>query len=211
MTTSNHRPYSYPAGRIDIPSGTSRQGAVKYTDWAIGDFLRRAATHPWFRDTLFVLTADHGASARGTVSIPIEKYRIPLIVYAPAHVRRGRFDRLMSQIDVPPTLLGLLNASYTGKFFGHDVFRTPPAEDRAYVANYQTLGYLKAGRLVTLMPKRKVDVSAWPAGLGLDPGPGSFTDEELRREAISGYESAAYVFRHGLYKDEERNREKPAS
>ena len=42
MTTSNHRPYTYPDNRVDIPSGSGRDGAVKYTDWAIGDFIRQA-------------------------------------------------------------------------------------------------------------------------------------------------------------------------
>ena len=48
MTTSNHRPYTYPENRIDIPSGTGRSGAVKYTDYAIGDFIKKAKTKPWF-------------------------------------------------------------------------------------------------------------------------------------------------------------------
>jgi phosphoglycerol transferase MdoB-like AlkP superfamily enzyme len=206
MTTSNHRPYSYPAGRIDIPSGTGRAGAVKYTDHAIGEFLRQAKSRPWFADTIFVLTADHGASARGTVNIPIEKYRIPVIVWSPAHVKPQRIDRLASQIDIPPTLLGLLNSSHTSKFFGHDVMRSPAADDRAFVANYQTLGYMKAGRIVTLRPKRKVAVEPLPAALGLPADRGGVSDDTLRREAIGQYESAAYVFRNGLYRDEERNR-----
>src|SRR5258705_1972692 len=138
MTTSNHRPYTYPPGRIDIPSGTGRSGAVKYTDYAVGEFLRKAKSHPWFRDTIFVITADHGASARGTSQIPLAKYRIPLFVYSPAHVKPGRFDRLMSQIDLGPTLLGLLDMGYSSKFYGHDVFRAPPGDDRALVGNYQT-------------------------------------------------------------------------
>ncbi len=205
MTTSNHRPYSYPEGRIDIPSGSGRSGAVKYTDYAIGEFLRQAKGRPWFADTVFVITADHGASARGTVNIPVEKYRIPVIVHSSAHIRPQRVDRLVSQIDVPPTLLGLLNMSYTSKFFGHDVMRSPVADDRAFVANYQTLGYMKAGRIVTLRPKRKVNVEPLPAILGLPADRGDLTDDDLCREAIGQYESAAYVFRHGLYNDEERN------
>jgi phosphoglycerol transferase MdoB-like AlkP superfamily enzyme len=50
MSTSNHRPFLYPPGRIDIPSGESREGAVKYTDYAIGKFLRDSRSKPWFRN-----------------------------------------------------------------------------------------------------------------------------------------------------------------
>jgi len=208
MTTSNHRPYTYPKGRIDIPSGTGRSGAVKYTDYAIGEFLRQAKTRPWFKDTIFVITADHGASARGTSKIPVVRYRVPLFVYSPAHVAPGRFDRLMSQIDIGPTLLGLLEIGYSSKFYGHDVLREAPAEDRAFVGNYQTLGYIKDGRMVTLMPGRKVAIDPLPAELGL-PRPTDVSDERLRKEAIALYQSASALYNGGLLKDEEANRVQP--
>ena len=83
MTTSNHRPYTFPAGRGPWPQGR-RESAVAYTDWAIGDFLRRASTHAWFRHTLFVITADHCASSGGIAALPAFRYRIPLWIYAPA-------------------------------------------------------------------------------------------------------------------------------
>ena len=209
MTTSNHRPYTYPAGRIDIPSGTGRSGAVKYTDYAIGEFLRKAKERAWFDDTVFVITADHGASARGTQQIPLARYRIPLMIYSPKHVAPGHFDRLMSQIDIGPTLLGLMNMGYSSKFFGHDVFQSPPETDRALVGNYQTLGYMKDGRLVTLTPGRKVAVTDLPAELGL-PGPGRMTDKRLAEEAISLYQSASALYNGGLQRDEEMNRAPPS-
>ncbi len=208
LTTSNHRPYTFPEGRIDLPSGVNRAGAVKYTDYAVGRFLEQAKAHAWFADTVFVITADHGASARGTTQIPLLKYRVPVFIYSPAHVRPGRFERLMSQIDIPPTLLGLLEMGYSSKFYGHDVFRALPASDRALVANYQTLGYMKDGRLVTLQPKQKVSVEDLPAELGLPP-PGAMATERLREEAVSLYQSAAMVYRGGFQKDEELNRHAP--
>ena len=201
MTTSNHRPYTYPPGRIDIPSGTGRDGAVKYSDYAIGHFLAQARQHPWFEDTLFVITADHGASARGTMRIPIDKYLIPLFIYSPKHVAPARVERLMSQIDIPPTLLGLLGFDYYSKFFGRDVLASPPQSDRAFVANYQSLGYLRGDRLVLLSPKRKAEVFSadrrWNAI-------GPVSDPAVLREAIAFYSAASFVFRNGLYRDEEQ-------
>ena len=67
MTTSNHRPYTYPQGRIDIPSPGGREGAVKYTDYAIGRFIDQAKTKPWFKETLFVIVADHCEIGRAHV------------------------------------------------------------------------------------------------------------------------------------------------
>jgi phosphoglycerol transferase MdoB-like AlkP superfamily enzyme len=214
MTTSNHRPYTYPAGRIDIPSGSGREGAVKYADYAIGHLLAEARKHAWFDDTVFVITADHGANARGTVNIPVDKYQIPVFFYAPKHLKPQRVDRLMSQIDIAPTLLGVLGVDYYSKFFGRDILHAPPAGDRAFVANYQTLGYLKGGHMVVLRPQKpaqafQVDERELPAAPVQDP--------VLAREATAFYQNAAYVFRNGLYRDEEqiapnlRRSQEPAS
>ena len=182
MTTSNHRPYTYPPGRIDIPSGSGREGAVKYTDWAIGYLFEQARKRAWFKDTVFVITADHGASARGTAQIPVDRYLIPLFVYAPAHIAPGRIDRLMSQIDIAPTLLGLLEFGYRSKFLGRDVLRSAPDTDRAFVGNFQTLAYLKGDRITVLQPKRKVDQYRLEQGRVYRPIP---ADPGLRREAIA--------------------------
>jgi phosphoglycerol transferase MdoB-like AlkP superfamily enzyme len=201
MTTSNHRPYTYPAGRIDIPSGSSREGAVKYTDYAVGKFLRDARSRPWFDDTLFVITADHGANARGGSRIPVDRYLIPLFVYAPKHVQPRRVDRLMSQIDIPPTVLGLLDFRYYSKFFGRDVLHSPLQSDRAFVANYQTLGYIRGDRMVLLQPKRKAEVFRVDRAMSIVE---AVDDQQALREAISFYSVASYVFRNGLYSDEEQ-------
>lgn len=201
MTTSNHRPYTYPAGRIDIPSGTGRAGAVKYSDYAIGRFLARARAKPWFDDTLFVITADHGANARGTSRIPVDKYLIPVFMYAPKHVAPGRVERLMSQIDVPPTVLGLLDFDYYSKFFGRDVLHSAPQTDRAFVANYQTLGYLTRDRMVLLQPRRKVEVFRVDRDKNIIA---AIEDARAVREAIAFYSVASYVFHSGLYRDEEQ-------
>jgi phosphoglycerol transferase MdoB-like AlkP superfamily enzyme len=201
MTTSNHRPYTYPAGRIDIASGTGREGAVKYTDYAIGYLIEQASKRPWFKDTVFVITADHGASARGTAQIPVEKYLIPVFVYAPAHIAPRRVDRLMSQIDIPPTLLGLLDFRYYTKFLGRDLLSAPPETDRAFVGNFQTLAYLKDDRIAVLQPKRKIDLYRLEQGRNYVPLP---AETAITREAIAYYQVASYLFRKGLYLDEEQ-------
>ncbi|HJS37024.1 MAG TPA: LTA synthase family protein [Burkholderiales bacterium] len=201
MTTSNHQPFTYPEGRIDIPPGTGRGGAVKYSDYAIGRFLEKARARPWFADTLFVITADHGASARGSAQIPVGRYRIPLLVYAPGLVAPARVDRLMSQIDIAPTLLGLLEIDYYSKFLGRDLLRAPPGTDRAFVANYQTLGFIREGRIALLEPKRGVRVFELDAQGRVG---GRASDPELEREAIAWYQVASHAFRSGLYRDEEQ-------
>jgi signal transduction histidine kinase len=141
MTTSNHRPYVYPGGHIDIPSKTGRDGAVKYTDWAIGDFLTRAARRPWFKDTLFIIVADHNASVAGKQSLPPNKYRIPALLYWPAKLAPRRIEVMASQIDLPPTVLALLGIRTGGVFFGQDLLGPAPEPKRvipSLILDYNT-------------------------------------------------------------------------
>jgi phosphoglycerol transferase MdoB-like AlkP superfamily enzyme len=197
MTVSNHRPFTYPEGRIDIPSHTSREGAVKYTDYAIGKFISDARKTDWFDSTVFVIVADHCARSDGKSELPINKYRIPLMMYSPAHVHPGRMDRLMSQIDIGPTLLGMLNFSYTSKFYGYDIFKLETGRERAFISTYQSLGYLKHDTLILLQPQQKkftlipnMDGSAEQVS----------ENPRLLREAIAWYQSASYGFKNGLMK-----------
>ncbi|MCB1136907.1 MAG: LTA synthase family protein, partial [Chlamydiia bacterium] len=150
MTTSNHRPYTYPEGRIDIPSKTGRTGGVKYADFALRDLIDRAQAEPWFDNTILVITADHTASSAGKTDLTPEKYHIPLFIYAPKIIEPKRMSGLCSQIDIPPTILGMLHLSYDSRFFGQNLLEQSP--QRAFIANYQKLGYLTPDRLTILKP-----------------------------------------------------------
>ncbi len=195
MTTSNHRPFTYPAGRIDIASPGGREGGVKYTDYAIGEFIAQARRKPWFADTLFIITADHCAAVAGKTRLPVGSYRIPLILYAPGMVPAGVNTRLASQIDVPPTILDLLGAAGDDHFFGQGLFEEAGLPARAFVSNYQELGYYKDDMLTVLLPKRRVEA------FRVDPRTFAATaaepDPRLTDEAIAYYQSASRAFRVG--------------
>lgn len=190
MTTSNHRPFTYPEGRIDIPSGKGRDGAVKYTDWAIGRFIDEASRKPWFGQTLFVFVADHTSHGRGRSDLPPENYRIPMVIYAPGVVPARHVDSVASQIDVAPTVLGLLNLPYTSRFFGQDILTEGRLHQRALMANYLTVGYMEDGLVVELTPGRRARVVDAATGRPLP-----MTDPHARHlvdEAIGYYEVAAH-------------------
>lgn len=198
MTTSNHRPYTFPENRVDQPQ-MHREGAVKYTDWAIADFIRRSRQKPWFDNTLFIIIADHTAKAAGKTDLPPARYHIPMIWYAPKLVPPGTMDRLMSQMDVAPTLLGWLGLDYTSRFFGYDMFTLEKGRERAFISTYQKLGYLKDDSLVVL------DVNQDPVVVpGLEPKAGSprlLSNPQLIDEAIAWYQAASLYFRNGQLKD----------
>ncbi|ANA41167.1 sulfatase [Geobacter anodireducens] len=196
MTTSNHRPFTYPAGTIDIPPKTGRDGGVKYADHAIGRFLAEARKEPWFKDTVFVFVADHCASSAGKTDLPVKKYEIPLLVYAPHHVKPGRVDRMMAQIDVAPTVLGLLNMSYTTDFLGHDILKADNRPERAFISTYQKLGYIEGDRLLILSPQKGVSLARFDRRSGaIEPLP---MDERLLQEALAWYQGANYIYKNRL-------------
>lgn len=195
MTTSNHRPYTYPDGRIDIPSPGGRDGAVKYTDYAIGQFLDQARSQSWFKDTLFIITADHCASVAGKSKLPVAGYHIPLIFYAPGLIKPDTFDTRVSQIDLAPTIVELFGKKGDDHFFGRSFFEHGDALERVFISNYQSLGYWRNDTLTVLLPKGQVEsYQVDPKTLATTPAP---IDPRLLDETIAYYQSASRAFKAG--------------
>lgn len=199
MTTSNHRPYDFPQGRIDAQPHSGRVAAVKYADWAVGRLLAEARSKPWFSNTLFVFCADHCASSAGKADLDVTKYRIPAMVYNPGLVGPRDIAGLTSQIDVMPTVLGLLGWNYETRGFGDDVL-TGPAPARAFVSNYQKIAFLREGRIAILKPNRISAAYCYDAKSG---GLGPLSDapsRRLRHDATAFYQGAAWWFDSGRMK-----------
>jgi phosphoglycerol transferase MdoB-like AlkP superfamily enzyme len=199
MTVSNHRPYTYPEGRIDIPpSAQVAEGAVKYTDYSIHKFLEDARQKPWFNNTLFVIVADHCSRSAGKTDLPVNNYHIPCFIYSPQLIRPVIEKRLTSQIDLAPTILGLLNLSYTSRFLGYDVYKTPAAAERIFISTYQNLGYIREGRMIVLSPQKKTEqlLPNFITGAATKMS----VSDTLLNEAIAWYQGAAYLFKSGRYK-----------
>lgn len=194
MTTSNHRPYGFPDGAIDLPSG-KRAAAVKYTDYAITQFLEAARTRPWFTNTVFVIVGDHCASAAGKTALPIAGYHIPALIWNPALVAPRQVGALCSQIDLLPTLFGLMNWSYDSRFYGKDILRMTPEDERAFIATYQRLGFLRPGKLAVLEPVRRQRMFTFTSCDAVLPAP---EDPDFMRDAIAEFQTASHLFARGL-------------
>lgn len=206
MTVSNHRPFTYPEGKIDIDSHSkSREGGVKYTDYALRKFFENAQKQPWFSNTVFVIVADHCASSSGKTELPLDKYRIPAFVYAPKFIKPQKVNTLVSQIDLMPTVFGLLNFSYQSKFYGQDIFK-PTYSPRAFIATYQDLGLIKNNKLTIISPVKKVKqfelIEQTNNKLGADfqlyyeEKPLEKIDAGLEKSTISFYQTASYLLKN---------------
>ena len=121
-----------------------------------------------------------------------------MMIYSPANVAPGKMERMMSQIDMGPTLFGMLNFSYNSKFFGVDMNKLEPGRERAFISTYQLLGFIRNDQLTILKPQQKNEELTidWSDRSSVP----SQTNQELVTEAIAWYQAASYSFKNGLMK-----------
>jgi len=197
MTTSNHKPFTFPEGIPGIPAaGGGRLAGVKYADYALGRFFEEAKGHPWFDDTVFVIVGDHGARVYGREDIPLRSYELPLLVYSPRHFPPRRVDVMTSQIDIAPTVLGMLNISYDSAFFGHDVLSGPLGF--VPLNHNRDIALLESGRLTELNLRKESVTLAYDKASNrqvlLE------TDAERLKDAVAVFQSAYDLFTAGQYR-----------
>jgi phosphoglycerol transferase MdoB-like AlkP superfamily enzyme len=204
LSVSNHKPYLYPKRRIpENPAKRRREYAVKYSDYALGQFFKAAKQEPFWTNTIFAVVADHGARVYGSQSIPIHSYEIPMVVVGPAVVKQsGRVDYLGCSLDVAPTLLGLVGRPYDSLFFGRDLLRSPPTDGRVLISHNRDIGLYAKDRLVVLGLMQNVEF------YGGDPKVADLvsvtapkaSDVELERDATALFQVADDVYMHGRYR-----------
>ena len=206
MSVSNHKPYTYPRGRIpedpDKPSRT-REKAVKYSDWCLGRFFEKARKESYWTNTVFVVVADHGARVYGSQDIPIFSYEIPWVILGPAVVKEPRqIGTLGSSLDVSPTLLGLVGRPYETLFFGRDLLKDPPEGARALLNHNRDIGLFARDRMVVLgLQKAAEFYQGDPKVAELKPV-AQATPEflELENQATAIYQVADDLYMHRLYR-----------
>ncbi len=192
MTTSNHKPYTYPDHKIDIPSGTGRNGAVRYTDYAIQEFLKSAKQKPWFKNTVFVIMADHCASSAGRWELDVANYHIPAIIVNLENGAQEHIKKLCSQIDVFPTLFAQLGWRYESNLFGKDVMKMGKSDERAFIGNYRKLGLLKGSELMVLGDQKQANFYQWNS---VDNSLQSMPmNDGFLKETISYFQVADYLY-----------------
>jgi phosphoglycerol transferase MdoB-like AlkP superfamily enzyme len=204
LTVSNHRPYTYPKGRIpEDPAKKWRRNAVKYSDYSLGEFFRQARKEAFWTNTVFVVVADHGARAYGKQTIPIRSYEIPLLIAGPAVVKQpSRIAQLGSSLDVAPTILGLVGRPYQTLFFGRDLLKTGPQEGRAFLNHNRDIGVLAGDRMVVLGLQKTAEFYAGNPKKGemvIQKEP-SHSDLELEKDAAAVYQVANDLYVNFRYR-----------
>ncbi len=139
FTASSHPPYAMPERyqKKYPPTNPRIFACVGYSDNALRLFFEKASKQAWFKNTVFVLTADHTSeSIDPQYTCDIGRYKVPIVIYAPSIPELSGVDkeRLISQADIMPTILGILGYDKPYVAFGQDVLNTKPED--TYAVNY---------------------------------------------------------------------------
>ena len=153
FTASSHHPYEIPEKYKDVypEEGVVIHKCIRYTDMALGRFFKTASRQPWFKNTIFVLTSDHtNLSDHDYYQTDLGGFCSPIIIYEPGDTSRQPEiqDKIAQQIDILPTLMGMLHYDKPYFAFGIDLFNTE-AED-TWAVNYLNgiYQYVKHGHVL---------------------------------------------------------------
>jgi phosphoglycerol transferase MdoB-like AlkP superfamily enzyme len=156
FSVSNHSPFDFPDGRIELyekPKST-RSNVVKYADYALGKFFELAQKAPYWDNTLFLVVADHEDKVSGDELVPVKYFHIPALIVG-ADVKPGRYDKVASQMDLPPTLLSIMGIESSHPMQGQDLLQTPENyPGRAVMQFYNNQAYMVGDRVVIHTPDK---------------------------------------------------------
>lgn len=147
FTISNHAPfdidpkynyYSEKDGKY-----YERWNAFRYADHALGEFINSVKDKPWAKNTMFIFVADHGQNLGGNAEIDYRKFMNPILIYTPGgQLKAESVDRLGSQMDLLPTVMGILGGKYTSAAWGKDLLNSDNKNQFAYVVDGDLFGII---------------------------------------------------------------------
>lgn len=194
FTVSNHSPWEYPQGRIQ-PQGdpASVENTVRYADWAMGQFFEQARASSYWQDTVFLVVADHDSRVGGASLVPLRHFHIPAVIVG-ANIAPRHDERLISQIDLAPTLLSIAGLETEHPMIGHDLTRG--GGGRAMMQYSENYGYLKADQLIVLEPHKTAQQFQYLVPDHYEARP---LDPALAQEALAHVLWPSWSYQHGAY------------
>ncbi|HMI05933.1 MAG TPA: LTA synthase family protein [Flavobacterium sp.] len=200
FSTSNHEPFEFPDGRIQLYDKNKQtvNNAMKYADYSIGKFFEMAKKEPYFKNTIFIVIADHNTRTYGQNLVPINKFHIPALILGPGVPKGKAYDKLSSQIDIPPTLLNLIGMNLETPMPGRDLFKLPETTiGRAIMQFHDNNAFRVGNQVVIMQPNKdplqfelKNDTIMIPVKL----------DPELAKDALAHVTAASYLYKERKYK-----------
>lgn len=200
FSTSNHEPFEFPDGRIQLyeqPKNTVHN-AMKYADFSIGKFFELAKKEAYFKNTIFVVIADHNTRTYGKNLVPVNKFHIPALIIAPNVEKGSTYDNLASQMDIPSTVLALSGITTKTPMPGRNLLKLPKGtKGRTIMLFHETYAFRVEDDIVILNPnakplqfKVKSDTELIPVAL----------NEELAKDALAHIVASSNLYKKRVYK-----------
>ena len=152
FSSSNHTPFEFPDGRIELFDKEKQtvNNAVKYADYALGEFFRKARQSSYWDNTVFLVVADHNSRVYGADLVPVKRFHIPAVVLG-AGIQARHYEKVASQIDLPPTLLSLIGLQAETPMPGRDLTQLPEEiPGRAIMQFNDIQAYMEADKVVVM-------------------------------------------------------------
>lgn len=199
FTSTNHEPFEFPDGRIELheqPKATANN-AVKYADWAMGQFFDKAKVSAYWQDTIFLVVADHDNRVYGSNLIPVEKFHIPGLILG-GQVKPKVIERLASQIDLAPTLLSLAGVSACHPMDGRDFVADPESPGRALI-QFDNLFAVMTEEYLTILRPNDTALSGYYDKTTRQLNLSSTVDESKQQKALAHVQLPSYLYRERKY------------
>lgn len=198
FTSSNHDPFEFPDGKIELfdKEKQTRNNAAKYADYALGHFFELAKKSNYWKDTIFLVIADHDSRVAGENLVPIRHFHIPALILGEG-IEPRRDNRLVSQIDMPTTLLSLAGVSGQYPMIGYDLTQDVNP-NRAFMQYDQVQAMMKGSDVVILKPNTPIQ------GFEYNKAQEQLTPKEqpeaMKKEALAHALLGSYLYKNQLYK-----------
>lgn len=198
FTSSNHDPFEFPDGKIELfdKEKQTRNNAAKYADYALGYFFKQAKVSDYWKNTIFLVVADHDSRVGGESLVPIRHFHIPGLILG-ADIEPRRDSRLVSQIDMPTTLLSLAGISGEYPMIGYDLTKADNP-NRAFMQYDQTQAMMKGTDVIILQPN--TTPKGYVYNLATKQLEAQEQPEALKNEALAHALLGSYLYNRQLYK-----------
>ena len=200
FTSSNHSPYQFPDGKIELFDAEKNtvNNAVKYADYALGRYIDAARKSDYWDDTVFLIVADHNSRVYGSDLVPVSRFHIPALILG-GSVPPRMFDPVASQIDLAPTLLSIIGVSSEHPMIGHDLSSAEALSSpgRAIMQFNSTQAYMEGDRVAILQKDRPIAEYTYDAGRLL---PADSETPDLANKALAHASWSSMAYEQGLYR-----------
>lgn len=200
FSSSNHEPFEFPDGRIKLydKQKNTVNNAMKYADYSIGKFFESAKKEAYYKNTIFLVIADHNTRTYGDHLVPINKFHIPALIIGPNVLKGQKYTKLCSQIDMQPTLLNKIGMDVKTPMAGRNLFNLPDSVEGLAIMQFNDINAFWVGNEVVIMQPNKE-----PLQFHVEKDT-VFTPEllnsDLAKDALAHVLSAYYLYNEKKYR-----------